>query len=485
MRWLARKRDLIYPKRASTQTWMFLTLSLFMGTSVVFVGLYVIIIHGSQVQNAAQEQYLSRTTQIANIIGAAESDSARIQAASEISDANQVHIMLVRGDSMLWHQEPPAFESAERPEVWPTVWPRPVEGGHSFVSRETASGDTRVAVAFDLPDADLIVGVEHSESPLHAVAERMAWTLMLGILMALLMAMVTSWVAAYKVTTPLLAIGQSAKDIIAGKLDTPIRVETRSAEIQDLALHLDRMTISYREKIQELERLTRLQGEFLGNVSHEVRNPVFAISGYLEALGSPKLDAAKRERFAANGLMNLQRLGNLFESLIEIARLEYREDWIQTADFDVTDLLHEVADMLRPKADAKGLTLQTSGPVLFVRADRDKIRRVFVNLIDNAIVYSDRGTVRCHIEHRDDKVRFEIADNGRGISAENQSRIFERFFRVEPHRSRKSGGAGLGLSIVKQILQAHKEPIHIESAVGEGTRFWFELTHVASGEAIG
>ena len=131
--------------------------------------------------------------------------------------------------------------------------------------------------------------------------------------------------------------------------------------------------------------------------------------------------------------------------------------------------------MLRPKAAGKGIRLHLAGEPLLVKADRDRIRRVFVNLVDNAIVYSDQGTITCTCTRHQDKVRMEVADQGRGISKEHQERIYERFFRVEPDRSRKSGGAGLGLSIVKQILQAHKERIHIESVVGEGTRFWFEL----------
>jgi signal transduction histidine kinase len=102
---------------------------------------------------------------------------------------------------------------------------------------------------------------------------------------------------------------------------------------------------------------------------------------------------------------------------------------------------------------------------------------VLVNLIENAIAYSDEGTVRCRFRRRLDKVRIEVVDNGRGIPEDHLDRIFERFYRIDPDRSRKSGGTGLGLSIVKQILQAHGEPIHAESTLGRGTRFWFELPY--------
>jgi len=119
-------------------------------------------------------------------------------------------------------------------------------------------------------------------------------------------------------------------------------------------------------------------------------------------------------------------------------------------------------------------------PVVHVRADRARIRQVLINLTDNAVAYSDEGTVRCRYRRHLDKVRIEVVDNGRGIPEEHLEHIFERFHRVDPDRSRKSGGTGLGLSIVKQILAAHGENIHVESTVGRGTRFWFELEYEAS-----
>ena len=243
------------------------------------------------------------------------------------------------------------------------------------------------------------------------------------------------------------------------------------------------MSGKYREKIEELKRLTQLQNEFISNISHEVRNPIFSISGYLEALGSPKLTDDKRRLFTARGLSNLQRLGNLFNSLIEIAHLEYREDMIHTTRFNLAALVKEIRDPLQAKATDKGLVLSIDSGELWVEADRDRIRQVLINLIENATVYSDQGEVRLHYRRTQDKVHLEVTDNGRGIEAKHLRRVFERFYRVEPDRSRRSGGAGLGLSIVKQILQAHGEPIHVESTPGQGSRFWFELPYVAMNPA--
>jgi signal transduction histidine kinase len=137
----------------------------------------------------------------------------------------------------------------------------------------------------------------------------------------------------------------------------------------------------------------------------------------------------------------------------------------------------EVAEMLRPKAADKHLALVVDNPHFMVEADRNRIRQVLVNLIDNAIAYTDDGSVRCRVRRRLDKIRIEVVDTGKGIAEEHLDRIFERFYRVDPDRSRKSGGTGLGLSIVKQIIQAHGEQMHVESTLGRGTRFWFELPY--------
>ncbi len=261
-------------------------------------------------------------------------------------------------------------------------------------------------------------------------------------------------------------------------------VESRAAEFQDLEEILNQMSDGFRDKILHLQRMAAVQNEFIGNVSHEVRNPIFAVGGYLEALSTPGLTDEQRALYGEKALANLQRLSNLFNDLIEIARLEYREDIISPAVFDLSELVHEVSETLRPKAAGKGLTFEIENPSLFVEADRNRVRQVVVNLVENAIAYSDEGVIRCRIGRRQDRVRVEVVDNGRGIDEEHLERIFERFYRVDPDRSRKSGGTGLGLSIVKQILQAHGQQIHVESTSGRGTRFWFELPYAEMAEVV-
>lgn len=482
-RWLYWLWHLIFPPRASTQTWMFLTFALFVGLAVVGVGLYVLFILGVQIEDAGRQTLVDQATVVAHRIEAAPTDPARRQIVADVSQLLDLHIVVVKDDSVRWERQPAGFVSAGPLMQHPGV--QALDAGENYYAKERNANRERVVfVALSPPASGFTIGIEQVEPPLLAVVRNMQVTLVLGMIMALLMALVGSWIAADRVTKPLQAIRKSAQQITEGELDELIRVDTRSAEIQDLAKNLDRMSESFREKIDELERLTRLQSEFIGNVSHEVRNPIFAISGYLEALASPKLDDERRKSFAEKGLLNLQRLGNLFNDLIEIARLEYREDIIQARVFDLAALIAEAAEMLRPKAEEKDIRLLVANPPTLVRADRNRIRQVFVNLIDNAIAYSDEGAIRCRLRRRLDKIRVEVVDTGRGIGDEHLERIFERFYRIDPGRSRRSGGTGLGLSIVKQILQAHGEPIHVESTLGRGTRFWFELPHVEATEEV-
>jgi signal transduction histidine kinase len=472
----------IFPPRASTQTWMMMTFALFVGLAVASVGLYVIFVLRAETEEASRQMLYRQAERIALQIEQAGPED-RLEIIAGISRLTDLRIGVARTDGPLWYiedgqvKEAVAAWSTPEMEVGPN---RPVQ-----FARMVDEDDREVRfVAIYRPQSSLIIRVGQPESPLFDVVEQMHVVLVVGMIMALLLALLGSWVAGYQVTTPLQAIRNSARSISEGRLEEKIRVHSRASEFQDLAKSLNRMSESFREQIDELQRLAQLQNEFIGNVGHEVRNPIFAVSGYLEALGSPTLSAEMRKRYAEKGLHNLHRLQNLFNDLIEIARLEYREDLIKPSVFDIQELLEEVTEMLRPKAQSKGLYLEMENPHLQVEADRNRIRQVFTNLIDNAIAYTDEGTVRCRFRRRLDKVRIEVIDTGRGIADDHIDRIFERFYRIDPDRSRKSGGTGLGLSIVRQILHAHGEQIHVESTAGRGSRFWFELPYAKVAETV-
>jgi len=475
---LRRILNTVLPDRASTQTWMVLTFALFVGIAVAAVALYVTIVLHSEMETAMRQTLRDQAERIAVQVERETDPSERQRIVRDISRLTDLHIRVATPDTVYGRT------TAVDTSLIDTAALTGSEPVAALFAEQATEQGTLFHVALHRPSDGFAIQVGQPTPPLYDLVQRSQLVLILGMVLALLLALIGSWIAAYQITTPLRTISDTARRVAEGRMANKIRLNSRAAEFQDLADSLNRASDAFREKIEELERVTALQKEFIGNVGHEVRNPIFAISGYLEALGTPRLGDDQRKRYAEKALVNLERLQNLFNDLIEIARLEYREDLINRKVFDLTELVNEVSEMLRPKAEKKGLDLQIDIPHFQVNADRSRIRQVLVNLIDNAIAYTDSGTVRCRVHRRLDKVRIEVVDTGKGIDEEHLDRIFERFYRVDPDRSRESGGTGLGLSIVKQILQAHGEQIHVESTKGRGTRFWFELPYVEQPEAV-
>ncbi len=465
----------IFPKRASTQTWMFLTFALFVGAAVLVVGLYARFVLHNQTQTAARRQLREQALQIATTLAKAESYTEAWKATEQTSRILGMRIEVYADDTLFVDARGETFiPGFDLPPDLEETLDVP-EGRMRFIEHTTTSGEPILICAINHTLTGFEIRLYVPEPPLYTLARHMQLALMVGMLTALALAMFGSWVAARRVIKPLRSINERARMISDDKPNQKIHVRSRAAEFQDLAASLNKMSSQFRNKIENLERLSNLQSEFIGNVSHEVRNPIFAISGYLEALATPVLKPEQQKRYAEKALANLERLSNLFNDLIEIARLEYREDMIRLADFDLSELSLELEELLLTKAEKKGLKLDIRHTSIKVNADRDRIRQVLVNLIENAIVYTDEGEIKFKYRRRQDKVRIEVVDTGRGIPDDHLERIFDRFHRVDPDRSRKSGGTGLGLSIVKQILHAHSEQIHVESTIGRGTRFWFDL----------
>ena len=456
---------------------MVLTFALFVGMAVVGVGLYVLLVLRGEMRTAMNQTLRNQAHRIAVQVEQEPDPVQRGRTVDDLTELRDLSIALITPDTTYRPTSQTASPLPADTLIDVSVL-QSLENETIRYARSESEGDQPLFVAaLYRPSSNLIVQVAQPPPPLYDLARRSQVVLILGMVLALILALIGSFVAAYQVTTPLTRISETARRVAEGEFGDEIRVDSRAAEFQDLADSLNRASGAFREKIEELERMTRLQSEFIGNVSHEVRNPIFSISGYLEALGTPGLDDEQRKMYAEKALTNLNRLQNLFNDLIDIARLEYRKDLINRSVFDLKDLVDEVAEMLRPKADEKDLDLEADVPRFFVHADRSRIRQVLTNLIENGIAYTDSGSVRCRVQRRLDKVRIEIVDTGQGIDEDHLDRIFERFYRVDPDRSRESGGTGLGLSIVKQILQAHGEEIHVESTKGRGTRFWFDLPY--------
>ncbi|MFC6103685.1 sensor histidine kinase [Olivibacter domesticus] len=239
-----------------------------------------------------------------------------------------------------------------------------------------------------------------------------------------------------------------------------------------------------REKKTEIEALKnqeQFRREFLSNISHEFKTPLFAIQGYIEAVQEDLMeeDPDRAKVFLQKASNNLDRLSYLIKDLDEIAKLESGEIKINYQRFDLSVLIKEVMESLELKAEKHEIELifkhKYNYPI-FVNADREKIRQVLVNLISNSLKYGkERGHTFIKIYELHDQVLVEVTDDGIGIEEKYLPRLFERFFRADKSRSRQIGGSGLGLAIVKHILEAHQQTISVRSTEGLGSTFGFTL----------
>ena len=466
--------DSLLPRRVSTQVRMMVLFGAVVGAVVVAFGVYVAVVMRGDVAAAARATLVEQAERVAVQLEAEPDREAMLAIGEQIARLTRTDVALATPDGVLGAWGPRAD-----PSVAAFFRQRDVvearASGTGYAVRVGPDGQRRHFVTIVRPESGLTVRVGEQVPPLLRAVQEMQRLLAVGMLLALVAALGGAWVAARQMTGPLKALTRDAQRINEGEYDRRITVRTRAREFQDLARSLNQMATRFRKDIDELQRMQQVQNEFIGNVSHEVKNPIFAVFGYLEALGSDTLPSDMRKKYAGKGLANLQRLNSLFSDLIEIAKLEYREDLLRPSRFDLQSLIAEVGETLDARAAEKGLALSYDNPPLYVTADRSRIRQVVTNLIDNAIAYSEEGSVTCRMRRHVDHARVEVIDTGRGIPADHLDRIFERFYRVDTARSRKVGGTGLGLAIVKQILDAHETQIHVESTPGRGTRFWFDL----------
>ena len=234
-------------------------------------------------------------------------------------------------------------------------------------------------------------------------------------------------------------------------------------------------------EIEALKIRENYRREFIGNVSHELKTPLFTVQGYIETLIDGALNDEKiREKYLKRAKKGVERLTYIIKDLDMITKLEVGELHLEKETFDIIDLIENVFELLEMKASKNLISLtfnKKDQTPIWVKADKDRIQQVLSNLIVNSIKYGiNKGTTELSIENLImNKVLIRVADNGEGINNDEIPRLFERFYRVDKSGSREQGGSGLGLSIVKHILDAHSEKIYVESQIGIGSEFSFTL----------
>jgi two-component system, OmpR family, phosphate regulon sensor histidine kinase PhoR len=270
-----------------------------------------------------------------------------------------------------------------------------------------------------------------------------------------------------------LKLGKDLKDALGEQIaDDPIA--NAEKEVRDWAKQKA-------SEINTLKEQAQFRKEFLSNISHEFKTPLFATQGYIETLQDGLIDDDPdiAKNFLEKASRNLDRLSYLIQDLDEISKLETGIIALTIEKFDVVKLIKECVEDLEGKASGSNIQIKYKGKAnhpVFVKADRKRIQQVLINLIDNSIKYGKKdGHTTISIYPLFEQILIEVTDDGLGIEEKNLPRVFERFYRTDKSRSREIGGSGLGLAIVKHIIEAHEQNVNVRSTEGIGTTFGFTL----------
>lgn len=254
-----------------------------------------------------------------------------------------------------------------------------------------------------------------------------------------------------------------------------------TTDMASLTKEVERFAEDKKLEIETLIDRENYRKEFMGNVSHELKTPLFTVQGYiLTLLDGAMKDKSVRKKYLQRANKGVERLIYIVKDLDMITKLEVGDLILYKEDFNIIELVQNVFDLLEMKAAKKNISLTFDieyKESILVYADRERIQQVLTNLIENSIKYGrEEGTTEVSIEDLiKNKIIVRITDNGEGVEKQHLTRLFERFYRVDKSGSRKVGGSGLGLAIVKHLVEAHKEKIYVESQIGVGSEFSFTL----------
>lgn len=262
--------------------------------------------------------------------------------------------------------------------------------------------------------------------------------------------------------------------------DSLIKTSPIDSEMNSLSKDLEEFVKLKRTEIETLKKEGIYRKEFVGNVAHELKTPLFSVQGYISNLLDGAMDDKELlKKYLKRAEKSVDRLTFIIKDLDLITQLESSMLKLKFTLFDIVKLTKEIIEDLEISASKRNIKIifnKNYDKQILVEADKNRIEQVITNLVTNSINYgSEKGTTEISFESNVEKIIVKVNDNGEGISEENMPRLFQRFFRVDESRSRSQGGSGLGLAIVKHIIDAHNENIYVQSTVGVGSEFSFSL----------
>ena len=262
--------------------------------------------------------------------------------------------------------------------------------------------------------------------------------------------------------------------------DSLIKTSPIDSDMNSFSKDLEEFVKLKRTEIETLKKEGIYRKEFVGNVAHELKTPLFSVQGYISNLLDGAMDDKELlKKYLKRAEKSVDRLTFIIKDLDLITQLESSTLKLKVTSFDILKLTEEIIEDLEISASKRNIKIifnKNYDKQILVEADKNRIEQVITNLVTNSINYgSEKGTTEISFESNVEKIIVKVNDNGEGISEENMPRLFQRFFRVDVSRSRSQGGSGLGLAIVKHIIDAHNENIYVQSTVGVGSEFSFTL----------
>ena len=378
----------------------------------------------------------------------------------------------VIADGKITYVSGPPADRRFNPLRVPMPGPITIDADESFGRRTLPDGTVMLIVVISRSAAGRTFIIEEGESVAPIAATLHAWlaVLIAGLAVLICGAMLGGANLVQRALRPVGQIITSAERISSRNLSERLPVPDTRDELERLSVALNSMIRRLDEAFQHNQR-------FLADASHELRTPLAIIQGELESVLEQTNDRSDVQNITGSTLEEVDRLKKIVEGLFALSRLDAGEAQQESATFDLAELATLTTDQMCLLAEDKGVSIAGNfAQKVMVRGDRARLKQVLVNLLDNAIKYtSSGGKVTVSVTARNGKAVLEVSDNGIGIPADAMPHLFERFFHVDKARSRETGGAGLGLSIVKSICAAHEGRVDAQSKEGEGSRFIVEL----------
>ncbi|MFR8168139.1 MAG: ATP-binding protein [Lachnospiraceae bacterium] len=295
------------------------------------------------------------------------------------------------------------------------------------------------------------------------------------------------WSVFIKVTPAILililvifAISKMLSDVLTKSLLLPIEEMSENLDhLDDITTYKELMPFinTIQEQHKNILMNAKMRQEFTANVSHELKTPLTAISGYSELIQNGMTNEEETIRFAGEIHKSAKRLLTLINDTIRLSQLDTSEQKVIYEAIDLYKIAEDCVNMLKFSAENHGITISIHGTNAYLEGNKEMLEEVVYNLCDNAIRYNNEGgKVDVTVKPVKGKIYLCVEDNGIGISKEHQERIFERFYRVDKSRSKSTGGTGLGLAIVKHIIQQHGAHMELTSEKGKGTKIEIEFS---------